>query len=302
MKKLNPIKINTPQNIDEMKLDYLYKVKNNYLTKTFIEKEEINDAIILKYLSKFLKVIEQNEECLNCKSIKECSKKSKGLQVSLSVEDNQIDLNFSPCSKYKEFYQFNYSYLYRSFLEEYLLVESKDIARDSDFIYRKPLLIQLNKIYSEKLCKGIYLYGDHGTGKTFIMSLFSKKYSKPDVKENIAFMDSSTELKDLLDLYFRDKNDFNNALDKIIKCDLLVLDNFGDEYKNELIRDIILFPILNERYRNKKLTCFISNYNLQDIKMMYSLKEYNSPKARQLCELIEKLAKPIELKGLAYRK
>ena len=82
MNKLNPLNIQTPDYIDEKKLDYVYKVKNHSLTKDFIEKEGINDAIILKHLSKFLKVIEQNEECLNCKTFKDCAKKSKGLPFS----------------------------------------------------------------------------------------------------------------------------------------------------------------------------------------------------------------------------
>ena len=175
MNKLNPLNIQTPDYIDEKKLDYVYKVKNHSLTKDFIEKEGINDAIILKHLSKFLKVIEQNEECLNCKTFKDCAKKSKGLQLSLKLEDDGIDLSFSPCSKYREFYQLNYSYLYRSFNESFLLHNFEELILNKDYAtIRKQVLGELMNIKKTNLSKGVYLYGDHGTGKTFIMSLFSK--------------------------------------------------------------------------------------------------------------------------------
>lgn len=302
MKKLNPLEIHSPDYIENKKLDYVYSVKNNELTKSFIDKENINDVTILRYLSKFLRVIEQNQDCLNCKSVKNCPKASKGLQLNLYRNENEIDFKFSPCSKFQDLYQLNYSYIYRSFNEDFLLHDFKDLNKNEDYISsRGPIIAELIKILKNNLTKGVYLYGDHGVGKSFIMALFSKQYSIIDKDRKIAFIDGSSEFQDLLDLYFRDKTDFNNSLKKINNADLLIIDNFGDEYKNELIRDSILFPILSERYRNKKLTCFISNYHMSEIKSMYSLKEYNSPKARQLCELIEKLAKTVELKGIAYR-
>ena len=91
-------------------------------------------------------------------------------------------------------------------------------------------------------------------------------------------------------------------LQDLIAVDLLVLDDFGNEYKNVFIRDTIIYPLLNERLKNGKLTWFTSAYTVKDIINMYSFKSNYSPKAAQLGELIKSLAKEFTLTGIRFYK
>ena len=90
-------------------------------------------------------------------------------------------------------------------------------------------------------------------------------------------------------------------LNDLINLDLLIFDDFGNEYKNEIIRDVIVFPLINERLKKHKITCFISSYSLDEIEIMYALKERISPKSRQLKDIISLSTKSFCLNGLPYR-
>ena len=132
-----------------------------------------------------------------------------------------------------------------------------------------------------------------------------------NINNNLKTMNSKV-IFDALDIKYlkgvavarrKDKNidSFNDLLTEIKEVDLLVIDDFGNEHKNEIIRDMIVFPLLNERMKNNKLTCFTSPYSLSDLVSMYSLKEIRSPKANQLKEIIEIMADTIKLESLPYR-
>ena len=149
--------------------------------------------------------------------------------------------------------------------------------------------------------EGIFLHGNRMTGKTFLLAVYSKEYINKGYG-TVAFVDAPSEIKHLNDLNFSSKESFAKRLNELMDVDLLVLDDFGNEYKNEFIRDTIVYPLLDYRLKNNKLTWFTSSYKLDDITQMYALKERYSPKANQLVSVIKGLAKEVFLGGTKFRK
>ncbi len=81
-----------------------------------------------------------------------------------------------------------------------------------------------------------------------------------------------------------------------INVDVLVIDDFGDEYKNEFIRDSITLAILNGRARNNLITIFTSAFNFNEISDMYSINVEGRARSRQLKNVLEDYAeKPIDI-------
>ena len=133
------------------------------------------------------------------------------------------------------------------------------------------------------------------------MSVFSKTLIDRN-KCKVAYLDTPNRIRELNDLYFINKDAFQEELNNLINVDVLILDDFGNEYKNEIVRDNIVFPLLNERLRKHLLTCFVSSYSLNDIIKMYSLKDNKSPKATQLGEVIQLLSNEIKIESIPFRK
>lgn len=285
----------------DLRKEYLNVIKSNPLFIDFIEKNVITDEEIMENTSKFLKVMNDNEGCDSCNNLNCCKKGAKGIVFSLGIDSNgEIELILSPCKENLKKLKFDEKYIYRDFDDSYLNYEIRDTAIDDFFDSRKEIINAIKVILKDNFNKGVYFYGSRQCGKTFIMSVFSKKIIEK-YNKSVAFIDTPTRIRSLNDLYFTNKEEFDREINKLINVDVLIFDDFGNEYKNDIIRDNIVYPLLNERLKKKLLTCFVSNYSLFDVKKMYSLKEINSPKSGQLVELIKLLSNEIRIDSIPFR-
>ena len=78
---------------------------------------------------------------------------------------------------------------------------------------------------------------------------------------------------------------------------VVVFDDFGSEYKNELIRDNIIIPILKNRAKQNKITIFTSDFSLKEIQQLYSFsRSGNDIMANQLRAILDsKIEKTIPI-------
>ena len=67
----------------------------------------------------------------------------------------------------------------------------------------------------------------------------------------------------------------------------MVIDDFGNEFKSDYIRDQIVIPLFAERSRAGLRTYFTSQYTLDEIKQLYSLHKSYIEGSR-VSKLIEK--------------
>jgi len=70
-----------------------------------------------------------------------------------------------------------------------------------------------------------------------------------------------------------------------------VLDDFGNEFKNDLIRDAIIFPIISARANKKLLTIITSDFTISEIVTLYSTSKAGALRAKQIGSLIKSTAK-----------
>ena len=70
---------------------------------------------------------------------------------------------------------------------------------------------------------------------------------------------------------------------------ILVLDDFGNEFKNDFVRDAILFPILSTRASKRLLTIFTSDFTISDIEALYSNTKAGAIRAKQIAKLIQSM-------------
>ena len=82
------------------------------------------------------------------------------------------------------------------------------------------------------------------------------------------------------------KEDFDKKLDLYSNVPILVLDDFGNEFKNDFVRDAILFPILSTRASKRLLTIFTSDFSVSDIEALYSNTKAGAIRAKQIAKLI----------------
>lgn len=305
MEEMKLPKINQ-EKINLIKKKSLAKIKNDEGAMQFINFYHISDQTIMDNSSKFLTYIEDRDICKNCQGIQKCKKLFGKIKVDLLYDGEFIDFRYYSCEHVLKEKRIKDSYIIRQFPDEFLNVTLEDVAK-IDLNSRKLSLSFLNQLAksikknkSIKNENGLYLYGNKRIGKSIIVASFLNSLYEDKVGP-IAYINTASYIKELSDLQFINKEEFENKLNQLFDVPILVLDDFGNEYKSDFVRDTILFPLINERCNNQLLTIFISNYSLEDIETMYSTSYANAPKANQLIQMIKAIAKVIHLDGAPYK-
>ena len=184
--------------------------------------------------------------------------------------------------------------------------ENVDFEDEKEFIKEESRKIVVNKIKNylgiQKEALGLYLYGDMGVGKTFLLKRIAKKIAENN--KEIAFITVS-HLASKIKAMFNDNEAYWNLINSLKDIDFLFLDDIGSESINGWFRDDILFSILNSRMQKLKTTFFSSNYSLkklEDIQSKTAKEKYRqSDKAIRLISRIKSLSEEILLIGTNKR-
>lgn len=260
------------------KAEIINKIKKDPALNLVYEKG-INDELIEKYYDKINDFLLDYHYCKNCPGINNCEKENPYIVTDLVLKNGYVDRKLSNCEKTLESFNNRNRFLIRDFPEEWLNYSLRNIDKNG----RTKLL----KRYVDILQNGGWLYvcGAIKTGRSFVTSIIANDYgSKTNSK--IFYLDFPTRINEL------NNNRFNQSsmLDKIKTIDVLVLDNFGDEYMSSYIRDTYIMPILKYRSTNNLLTIFVSDFTLDEIEQNYK-DVVGIAKAKQTVSLIKNMCK-----------
>ncbi len=148
--------------------------------------------------------------------------------------------------------------------------------------------------------KGLYVYGDFGVGKSFLLAALahdlSEKYSVattmvhyPSFVVNVKNAIQSGQVK--------------SEIDTVKKADILILDDIGAEQHSPWVRDDVLQVILQHRMQENLPTFFTSNFSMLDLEKRLSQGKVGdeSWQAKRVMERIRFLAKEVHLEGENHR-
>lgn len=113
----------------------------------------------------------------------------------------------------------------------------------------------------------LFLYGDTGTGKTFLSNCIAKKLL--DTGHSVIYF-TSFQLFDILEKNkFQKDSKAAESMQNIFDCDLLIIDDLGTEMANTFTVSQ-LFLCLNERILRKKSVIISTNLGFDQLNVIYS--------------------------------
>lgn len=177
---------------------------------------------------------------------------------------------------FQEYIEYTSKFIYKDFPDSFNNVSLKDV--DSKVLK--------SKIFSAlKMGNWIYITGAIRSGRTYCaIAIINVSASRGNT--NLAFLDSAKEIRELANLFFDNQNSFINEFNKLKNSHLLVLDGFGNEYVNDIVRDSIIIPLLQYRAQNNLMTIFTSDFDIEDLLTLYSKKDSNNVRTKQLSSIL----------------
>ncbi len=280
MEKLKLENIDLNEDLESFKESCYKEILNNKEFYSLISKD-FNNEEIYKNISKFFRYLKDYELVKTLKTYEDCKKNNKYFYYSVSKKDNVLIEKEKEVPAYHNYIYYINHFLYSDFdYETYYQIDLKSIPR-------KELVKQI-KDRAKAHPSLFYIYGASNTFKSLAAISMCNGYIKnKDYK--IAFINSFKRFKELNDLSFNKfkKEEYDEMFHNLLNVKILVIDGFGDEYKNSYLRDSIVIPLLKERFKNKDLVTIItSNYSIEEISTLYKLKDSTEFQSRILKDLL----------------
>ena len=161
----------------------------------------------------------------------------------------------------ENFDTFSFDYYSKEYIDTKSNLNAKELVEDAVFSC-KNFINQFNKIF-----QNIYIYGNVGTGKTFLLNCIAKELLQ---KEHSVLYFTATDLLNILitSAFNKNDSDSNNLRELVYNCECLIIDDLGTELTNSAV-ETQLFICINERLQSQRPVIISSNLSLNHIKDRY---------------------------------
>lgn len=265
--------------LKEMKQEYLNNpVAVNYIQGLGIPEEEIDDNITTIY-----DFVMDLNYCKHCPGVEKCAKENPLFCTKIVYENGKISRTLTPCKKYIEKMSFEKLLLNKDFDNTLTNKTIKDLDQTEP---RKKAVMATQNIIRNKKNVWMYFYGAMNSGKSYTATIIALTLARKNLGP-ISFINSPMRIRELNDLSFKNKERFQELLELYSTVPVLVLDDFGNEFKNDFIRDAIVFNILSARASKKLITIFTSDFTIDEIATLYGTSKAGELRAKQIASLIK---------------
>ena len=139
---------------------------------------------------------------------------------------------------------------------------------------------------------GVYLYGQFGVGKSFMMAAMANELAEKGISTTLIHYPS----------FISDNSGFDDLkaqANEVKKTEVLVLDDIGAESNNDWIRDNILQVILQYRMQENLPTFFTSNLTMLELEQRLAMTKKGDEtwSAKRVMERVRKLSTEYALAG-----
>lgn len=295
--------------------DINYKLRLSYdearkdeSVKNLIDSIDLPDEELMKHTSAFEASAKEFNNCKGCKNISACKNDMTGYCYLPILEEGRLNFSYVAC-KYKNKIIKENKYLKNvnsiDIPKEIREAKIKDIYTD-DKNRQEVIKWILNyvKAYKQDIHgKGIYLHGNFGCGKTYLVAAMFNELAKTNVKSTIVYWPEY--LRSLKASFQSTSNDeFNNKFNEVKYANILLIDDLGAEAVTAWNRDEVLGTILQYRMQENLPTFITSNLNLKEMEEHLSVVGNKSEKVKavRIMERIKQLTIDTEMVSKNNRK
>lgn len=226
-----------------------------------------------------------------------------GYQPSLFINGNIIDIRYTPTEQKIVEDEKRRAKNRIELIDLPLKLRNVELASVDQNDDRKIALLEiatfLRNFKNDYHSKGLYLEGDFGVGKTYLLAGLANAIARQGT--NVVFLHVPSFIASLSS-HFQD-NSLNDEIEKISKVPVLIFDDIGAETLSEWSRDDVLGVILQKRMDNDLPTFFSSNMRMKELEEHFSetKNKIDIVKAKRLMQRVQFLSKEIIVGGKNYR-
>ncbi|MCI8588209.1 MAG: primosomal protein DnaI [Bacilli bacterium] len=296
MKKISDLVQMKDSEWNDLKQSYIKKLNNQDFVE-MVNLLDLEDDELMKYTSSLEVASLEYGHCKKCPGLESCQNELKGYLYKPMKVQNHVMFEYVKCP-YKQKQERDDAYQ-----NNIMLFETPKSIRNASFQntnrddknrleiskYFKTFIDQYRNSFNPR---GIYLHGNFGTGKTYLIAALFNELAKVDVKSAIVYVPEF-----LRQLKASFGTDYMEKYDYIKTVPLLLLDDIGAENLTPWARDEIIGTLLQYRMEENLPTFFTSNMDLRQLEEHFSSTNsgVDKLKARRIIERITYMTEEFSL-------
>lgn len=276
--------------------------------KEFLDLLKVEERELKINTSSLKESFSEYKNCQDCPGIMACKNKEEGFAYLPKILNGHLKFGYKACRYQEEILK------KKKYLDNITLFNVPAAIRDAQFkdIYTKPtnrkeVIKWLKNFITEykegKAFKGLYLHGNFGCGKSYLVAATFMELAKENYPSAIVFWPEF--LNDLKSSFANPySNEFDIKMNTIKNAPLLLIDDIGAENTTPWSRDDILCPIVQYRMDAMLPTFFTSNLDIKALEEHLSVSKFDDDvvKARRIVERIKQLTVETEMISENLRK
>lgn len=261
----------------------------------FIKKEGLTQKEITLSISKFLEYISQRDLFVK----QDEAYIAKGYQPVLVMNEGYADVSYLETEELVEYRRLEAIKNRIQLINMPANLKNVTVAdidkNDENRVEVMLAITDFVKRFEEKP-KGLYIYGNFGIGKSYLMAYLANLLSKTYL-QSTTMLHYPTFVVDIKNA-IRDGS-VKERIDEIKLAQVLVLDDIGAEQHSPWVRDDVLQVILQYRMQENLPTFFTSNFSFDDLERHFASGKSGDEtwQAKRVMERIRYLARDLHLKG-----
>ncbi len=259
----------------------------------FIKKEGLTQKEITLSISKFLEYISQRDLFVK----QDEAYIAKGYQPVLVMNEGYADVSYLETEELVEYRRLEAIKNRIQLINMPASLKNVTVAdidkNDENRVEVMLAITDFVKRFEEKP-KGLYIYGNFGIGKSYLMAYLANLLSKTYLQSTTMLhyptfvVDIKNAIKD---------GSVKERIDEIKLAQVLVLDDIGAEQHSPWVRDDVLQVILQYRMQENLPTFFTSNFSFDDLERHFASGKSGDEtwQAKRVMERIRYLARDLHL-------
>ena len=273
------------------------EAKENKCFFDLVSKLGLPDEKLMKYTTSLEECSLNYYTCSKCKGLANCPFKLMGYSYLPRVVDDRLEFDYQPCRfKKKDLASNAYKENVFSFQVPRDVIDANMDSIYSNDSNRYDAILWVNTFLGNyrkgNVSKGLYLYGNFGSGKTYLISALFNELAHDGVRSAIVFWpEFLRDLKSSFSIDFKEKYEYIKSIP------LLLIDDIGAEATTSWSRDEIFCPLVQYRMQEHLPTFFTSNLDLKALEEHFSVTKdkVDRIKARRIIERINQLTDQVSM-------
>ena len=285
--KIKNLNVSSDDNLIQQMKEALYACPS---ALKFLKELGMSEEVMDRNITKIYDFVRDINYCRKCPGIKKCKKDNAYVISKVTYSYGVVENQLIPCPEILKRVSFERQFLVRDFADEWLDVSMSDIDKSKS---KTTAMESYMKYLRNEDSSWIYLTGGIGSGKSYFAAALSIDLAKRGLKGKspICFINSSKRILELSDLNKQKSDEFKKKLEMYSTVPVLVIDDFGHEFKNDFIRDAIINEIITTRCNKKLFTIITSNFTLDEIEVLYSTSNAGAIMSKQIVRTIRAMCK-----------